>query len=106
MTDFKICDRVKVEFETRVGSPSPAHKGRSTTDDEGRTFFLPDKYLTLIEPEYEAGEMYVDADGDYFCYLPEWDEDMPWYAVGHDIGYRDSALPRPLRKLVPEGEAK
>ena len=113
MTDYKIGDRVRfvqewkgviknivlapdpyVEFETgrRIYTGSWVQDGESALSVE------------VIEPEYESGAMYVDADGDYFCYLPDHDIEMgPWYSPGSDMGYGDSYLPRPLRKLVPEG---
>ena len=61
------------------------------------------------EPEYEAGEMYRDADGINWLYAPERDEnrdgswaDCPWLKPGDRGAFSLNSPIRPLCKLVPE----
>jgi hypothetical protein len=105
MTEPKAGDRVRVSYEaTYEESETDSVKVR---DGEGRAhFYYPRANVTIevIEPAYEPGEVYQDANGLKYLRLkgrnltwrPIDASSIRWADVGHDYPRR------PLRKLVPE----
>lgn len=67
---------------------------------EGTWERLPDP-----EPEWQPGDLVIDAHGGVWRRRIHGDDDVtayPWIAVNSGDWETDRALPRPLRRLVPE----
>jgi hypothetical protein len=106
VTEFKKGDRVKVEFEAVDETPVNA-SGRYLRLPNGKVVVSSEGMkITLIEPEYEDGAMYIDAVGDLYAYWPASNgTDFPWVEPGYATPLAFEMPVRPLRKLVP-GEEK
>lgn len=105
MPTFRKGDRVRVEFEAVVTEPVDEDDDVRLQGDATTQYgsWVKASALTLVEPEYEEGEMYVDADGDFFYYSRALGtEGAPWFAPGDQDGHRRTFPTAPLRKLVPE----
>jgi hypothetical protein len=101
MTTFKKGDRVKVEFEAVYKEPY-GELSAWLDVGAGSNYLVPLRSLTLVEPEYEEGEMYVDAEGHYFAYFSGANHLYPWFAPGSMRGRAPGYPKRPLTKLVAE----
>ena len=110
MTDCKVGDRVRATWTKEGVVKRIIDTPECCIEFEDGIHVYPHSYhgapmtIEVLEPEYEAGAMYVDADGDFFAYCPANDKDHPWLSPGTGIGYGPKFPSRPLRKLVPEGE--
>lgn len=105
MSDFKVGDKVHVEFDGVVEEVSQIGRGDEPwrvgvgMGNNYRAWPTLDK-VNLIEPVYEVGNVYVDNDGELFYRVDE--TDWPWRSVPYWDRYGEIYPTRPLRKLVPE----
>lgn len=105
MPDFKIGDRIKVSFEGEVHSvDSAGNVFVKSQDDYTQRFYAPSAstgHITVevIEPEYEHGAIYMDADGDVFRWTAT--DNFPWKSFAGDRFPRDYPT-KPIQKMVPE----
>lgn len=95
--------RVKVEYEGELLGPSALQGRVRIMRNDGQVVQPREEYVTIIEPEYEGGEIYTDAHGvRYYRRVPSSDAGNAWRRVitgdlvSHDVPKR------PLRKMVPE----
>ena len=107
MAEYKAGDRVRVT-QTLEGVISEVdHNVIYLIDGKGILLgvVLGDAWaVEVLEPEYEKGAMYVDADGGFYAYWPnERGDETPWAEPGSHHHLRLGVPMRPLRKLVPEG---
>lgn len=110
MSGLQKGDKVRVCFEGEVRSVYPAQTGSTCWDvivqvsgDGGAAdTFVRSEHVSVIEPAYEEGSAYIDADGDIFVYWPDVNQARPWFAPGESAPAGDSYPTRPLRKLVAE----
>lgn len=101
MTAPKVGDKVKVEYEGVVVSGNNSFSSacgdllRIRRDDRTVTIYA--EYVTVIEPAYEIGVMYQDANSIFYL---RGDGFWVFAATGDQ---REHDFPkRPLTKLVPE----
>lgn len=94
----KTGDRVKVEYEGVVDYASKTGRRLVTLKrEDGRTIAISPQFVTVIEPAYVTGKMYVDANGTFYLRRAG-----GWIlAVAGEHRHHDFPV-RPLRKLVPE----
>jgi hypothetical protein len=104
MSDYKIGDRVRYEFEGEI-IDIPDYEDRVVVKSDGGVGVrVNPSRLTRVEPEYEKGAVYIDAEGLIFYRFLVPLAGAPWRDVKAG-GVRFEHYPtRPLRKLVPEGE--
>jgi hypothetical protein len=66
--------------------------------------------VEVIEPDYEVGQVYIDADGDVFYRFSKVGSASActgaWREMSTGLVRSEHYPERPLRKLVPEGEGE
>lgn len=102
MPEYSEGDRVRVTIEGTVRNLDS--DGCFTLVDRNGSCnaFFPrgdGSRVEALDPEYEVGAVYVDADRDVF--VRRADDDYPWRDQ-HGDTFSESYPARPLRKLVPE----
>ena len=102
---FKAGDRVCVQFDGTVRNDVSEHEAPRVMVESGldgdryTRYSLPVSAVKLIEPTYQVGALYMDADGGVFMRISA--SAFPWRDF-HGGAFADGYPPRPLRKLVPE----
>lgn len=100
MSEIPVGTPVEVHFK---GTVSSLRRGRGNlvpiTREDGTFIQINREYVTVIEPEYAGGGVYVDANGE------NWLRSIggnSWYAFGTTRRFEHEYPLRPLRKLDVE----
>lgn len=103
MSEYKVNDRVRVTlviegklvFENGVVMHIDQGNGHTRVVRKGNLT------VEVLEPEYEADALYMDAYGSIYIRQDPEHAMNPWRDLD-GVGYPDRFVHRPLRKLVPE----
>lgn len=109
LSELKPGTKVRVTYEgvvaptvaTVLGKPALCVVSSGVTH-----YYSPDGeaglMVELIEPDYEMGAVYQDAEGDVYVYDLEGSGHKVWYTAGIGCSIPFAQPVRPLTRLVPE----
>lgn len=103
MSTPQVGDRVRIGYEGEVTSISSISGLVRVKRDDDTCIAIRQKYITVIEPAYDPGTLWIDAVGTAYYRLNKDNASRAAWRLVSNGAVCDNACPvRPLTRLVPE----